>query len=104
MTPLQEIQSVCLRCAEGCGFHTLLEHGKATGIEYMKGHPVNVGALCLKGNSVLETVYHPERIYSPLARKDDGTLHAVTWDEAVSLISARLKSAVTKHGAAALAF
>ncbi len=104
MTPLQETQSVCLRCAEGCGFHTLLEQGRATGIEYMTNHPVNAGALCLKGNRVLETVYHPERIYSPLAKKEDGTFHAITWDEAITIISSRLKSAAAKHGANALAF
>ena len=63
MTSLEENQSVCIRCAEGCGFYTLLEQGKVTGIDYMKGHPVNAGALCIKGNRVLETVYHTERIY-----------------------------------------
>ena len=104
MTPLQEIQSVCLRCAEGCGFHTLLEQGRAAYIDYLKQHPVNAGALCLKGNRVLETVYHPERIHSPLAKKEDGTFHAIAWDEAIALISARLKSAAAKHGANALAF
>ncbi len=104
MTPLQETQSVCLCCAEGCGFYTLLEQGKAAGIEHMQGHPVNAGALCLKGNSVLEPVYHPERIYSPLARNDDGTFHAITWDEAIALISSRLKSTAAKHGPGALAF
>ncbi len=104
MTPLQENQSVCLCCAEGCGFYTLLEQGRAAGIEYMKEHPVNAGALCLKGNSVLETVHHPDRIYSPQARHADGTLHAVSWDEAISLIASRLKGAAAKHGPHALAF
>jgi formate dehydrogenase major subunit len=104
MTSLQENQSVCIRCAEGCGFYTLLEQGKVTGIDYMKDHPVNAGALCLKGNHVLETVYHPERIYSPVVRKEDGSFHPITWDETITLIASRLKSAAAKHGATALAF
>src|SRR4030042_3813985 len=104
MTSPQEIQSVCLRCAEGCGLYTLFDQGKATGIDYMKGHPVNAGALCFKGNGVLGTVYHPERIYAPLVKKEDGTFHTITWDEAITLISSRLKSTAAKHGPNALAF
>jgi formate dehydrogenase major subunit len=104
MTPLQENQSVCLCCAEGCGFYTLVEQGKAAGIEYMKGHPVNAGALCLKGNSVLATVYHPERIHTPMARQEDGTFQPLAWDEAIALISSRFRGAATKHGPQALAF
>ena len=104
MTPPQEIQSLCPRCAEGCGLYTLLEQGKATGIEYMKDHPVNAGALCFRGNGVLDTVYHPERIYAPLAKKEDGTFDTMSWDEAIAIISSRLKSIAAKHGPNALAF
>jgi predicted molibdopterin-dependent oxidoreductase YjgC len=104
MKPLQETESICLCCAEGCGFHTLHEPGKVTGIEYMPDHPVNAGALCLKGNNVLNPVHHPERIHSPLVKQDDGTFHAITWDEAIALISTRLKSTIAKHKPHALAF
>ena len=104
MTPLQEHQSVCLCCAEGCGFYTLVEQGKAAGIDYMQDHPVNAGALCLKGNRVLAAVHHPQRIQTPLAKQADGTFQPLAWDEAIALISSRFKSAVTKHSPQALAF
>ncbi len=104
MTPLQEHQSVCLCCAEGCGFFTMVDQGKAAGIEYMQDHPVNAGALCLKGNRVLAAVHHPERIQTPLARQADGTFQPIAWDEAIALISSRFKSTAAKHGPHALAF
>jgi formate dehydrogenase major subunit len=104
MTSLHEIESICTSCAEGCGFHTQVEQGKVTNLDYMKAHPVNKGGLCFKGNGVLESIYHPSRIYSPLERKEDGTFDAVSWDHAITTIASRFKQIAKKHGPDALAF
>ncbi len=104
MTSLQEHHSVCLGCAEGCGFYTLVEQGKPVGIEYMTDHPVNAGALCRKGNHALAAAQHPERIHTPLARQADGAFQPIAWDDAIALIAARFKSALAKHGPQSLAF
>jgi len=104
MTSLHEIQSICTSCAEGCGFQTQVEQGKVTNLDYMKAHPVNKGGLCFKGNGVLDSIYHPSRIYSPLERKEDGTFDAVSWDQAITTIAARFKQIAKKHGPDALAF
>jgi len=48
------IPSVCPYCAVGCGLFLEVERDKAMGIDYMKDHPASEGALCTKGNAVLE--------------------------------------------------
>ena len=104
MNSTQEIPSICPYCAEGCGFYTLVEQGKAFNIEYMKNHPVNEGGLCLKGNAVLDIIYHPRRIYSPLQKKDDHTFDKIPWDEAINVTASHFKKIVKKYGPNALAF
>ena len=104
MTSFHEVQSICPYCAEGCGFYTIVEQGKVLNIEYMKKHPVNEGGLCLKGNAVLDIIYHPNRIYSPLAKKDDGTLNNISWDEAINVIVSNFQKIAKKYGPDSLAF
>ena len=104
MTSRHDIESICTSCAEGCGLYSQVEQGKVTSLEYMQNHPVNNGALCLKGNNVLGSIYHTERIFSPLAKKDDGTFEDISWDEALDTIAAQLKKIGKKHGSDALAF
>ena len=104
MTSLHDIESICTSCAEGCGLYSQVEQGKATNLEYMGNHPVNNGALCLKGNNLLESIYHPKRIYSPLAKKDDGTFHDISWEEALETIASQIKKIGKKYGPDGLAF
>ncbi|MBW2221164.1 MAG: molybdopterin-dependent oxidoreductase, partial [Deltaproteobacteria bacterium] len=104
MTSFHEVQSICPYCAEGCGFYTIVEQGKASNIEYMKKHPVNEGGLCLKGNAVLDIIYHPNRIYSPLTKKDDGTFNNISWDEAINVIVSNFQKIAKKYGPDSLSF
>ncbi len=104
MPSLHEVQSICPYCAEGCSFYTQVEQGKASNIEYMKKHPVNEGGLCLKGNAVLDIIYHENRIYSPLAKKDGNTFDNISWDEAINAIVSNFKKILKKHGPDSLAF
>ena len=104
MTSPREISSICPYGGNGCGFYTLVEQGKASNIEYMKNHPVNKGGLCLKGNAVLDIIYHPNRIYSPLLKKEDTTFDEISWDEAINTITSKFKQIIKKHGPSGLAF
>jgi formate dehydrogenase major subunit len=70
----------------------------------MPSHPVNNGALCLKGNNLLGSIYHPARIFSPLSKKDDGSFEEISWNEAFDTITSQIKKIVKKHGSDSLAF
>jgi formate dehydrogenase major subunit len=104
MTSRHDIESICISCAEGCGLYSQVEKGKVTDLEYMPTHPVNSGALCLKGNTVLESIYHPARIFSPLSRNDDGTFEEISWEEALDTIASQIKKIGKKHGSDSLGF
>ena len=64
--------SLCPYCAVGCGLYLVVEKGKAIGIEYMTDHPACEGALCPKGNAVLEVLNHEERLKYPLKKDRRG--------------------------------
>ncbi len=58
-------------------------------------HPPTHGALCTKVSRYAERTYHPERVLTPLKRvgpKGAGRFAAVSWDEALGDIAARLSA------------
>jgi predicted molibdopterin-dependent oxidoreductase YjgC len=68
-----------------------------------KAHPVSQGKLCIKGWNVTDFVEHPDRLKTPLIRKD-GELVEASWDEALSLIADRLDTIKTESGPDSIAF
>jgi predicted molibdopterin-dependent oxidoreductase YjgC len=99
----QLVASVCPYCGCGCGLYVVVEEGIAKNIEYMPEHPVCQGALCPKGNAVLEIIYHPDRLRYPL-KKEDGSWKRISWDEAIDFVATRLEQIRDNFGAGALAF
>ena len=95
--------SVCPYCGVGCGLLLNTSGGKLAGLEYMRAHPTNEGALCPKGNACLEIAYHTERLLYPLKRVGDEFVR-VAWGEALDLVAKNLHHIQTEHGADALAF
>ena len=95
--------SLCPYCAVGCGMYLVVDKGKAVGIEYMTDHPASEGALCPKGNAVLEVLNSEERLTSPLKRSGDGFV-AISWDEALHLVAEGLARNIKKRGAGSLGF
>ncbi len=63
----------------------------------------NKGMLCIKGRFGLDFVDSPERLRTPLIRKD-GELVEASWDEALDLVAERLKATKEQHGADAIGF
>jgi formate dehydrogenase major subunit len=87
----------------GCGLFLEVERDKATGIEYMKDHPASEGALCPKGNAVLEFLNHDERLRHPLKRVGD-EWRQISWDEALDLVAQGLMRAIEEHGPKSIGF
>ena len=52
--------------------------------------PVNQGKLCSRGQAALQGLYNPGRIRAPMARNADGTFAAITWDDAIGRLAAKL--------------
>jgi predicted molibdopterin-dependent oxidoreductase YjgC len=66
-------------------------------------HPTNAGRICVRGWHVHEVASSPDRLKSPLLKKE-GRFQEVSWDEAFGFIARRIKEILTRHGPDALAF
>ncbi|NHA69017.1 molybdopterin oxidoreductase family protein [Phycicoccus sp. CMS6Z-2] len=64
--------------------------------------PTNRGGMCQKGWSAAEVLAAPDRLTTPLVRRD-GVLGPATWEEALDLVHARLAAVQAEHGHDAVA-
>jgi molybdopterin-containing oxidoreductase family iron-sulfur binding subunit len=73
-----------------CGINIKIRDDKPVKLEGNPNHPVNQGALCMRGQASLARLYHPGRLNQPLIRKDDGTFKGISWDEAFTALKKAL--------------
>jgi len=87
------VPGVCLLCPSGCGVLARISEGRLVKLEGSPMHPINLGALCPKGQAAPELVYNPDRLTGPVRRVGErgaGQWEEITWAEAVSLVADRL--------------
>ncbi len=87
------IPSVCLMCPSGCGMWGRVVDGRLVKLEGSPLHPINLGALCPKGQAAPELLYNPDRIQGPLRRigeRGAGQWEPINWETALSLAAQRL--------------
>lgn len=96
----------CPYCGVGCqiDLHTCDNRVVyALGSEEAWEEQPNHGMLCVKGRFGLDFVDSPDRLRSPMVRKD-GVLKEATWDEALAVTAEGLKRAKEKHGPDSIGF
>lgn len=93
---LEYAPTICPYCSCGCGLYLVIKDGKIIGQEPWKEHPINEGANCPKGKNAYGFLYNEERLKRPLVRKN-GTLQETSWEEALTLISNKLKEALPEN-------
>ena len=86
------VASTCPYCGTGCGINLAVRDGKVSGIQPWHRNPVNEGKVCIRGNKSNEFVNSPDRLTTPLVRKD-GKLVEASWEDAYKEIASKLKSA-----------
>lgn len=91
-----EIDTTCPYCGTGCN---ITVHVKDNEILKITSRPQtwNEGWLCVKGRFGYRFVNSPERLTSPLIRKD-GEFVEASWDEALDLVGRRLLEIREKNG------
>ena len=97
------VPTFCAMCgpAANCGVYAFTKNGRFTKVAGMKESPVNVGAVCPKGQAAPQWVYSPDRLKYPLKRvgkKGEGKFQRITWDEAIGIIADTLKQQKQKYG------
>jgi anaerobic selenocysteine-containing dehydrogenase len=90
-------------CPDCCALETQVdEQGRAVSVRGRSDHPVTRGWLCAKVNRYLDRVYHPERLLYPMRRvgpKGSGAFERISWDEAITEITARWRDIIARYGA-----
>jgi anaerobic selenocysteine-containing dehydrogenase len=85
------VPSICQQCPGGCGLLVRTLDGEVAGISGNPLHPINGGALCPKAFAGLQLLYDSNRVKSPMARAGErGKFRPIGWDEALSIVTARL--------------
>jgi predicted molibdopterin-dependent oxidoreductase YjgC len=95
--------TTCTFCGVGCGLYLETADNRVIGAYPSVSHPTNAGRICLRGWHGHEIASSPDRLKTPLIRKD-GKFQEVTWDEAFGFIATRLQEIRERYGPDALAF
>ena len=94
---LEQIKTICGNCAVGCGFIAEVENDTWVSIEPWFEHPINLGSLCSKGAAAREHVISDKRLKSPM-KLEGGKWKRISWDTAMSEITAKLQTIRKKYG------
>lgn len=90
-------RSVCDLCPAGCGLRVRRIDGRAVGVSGDAEHPVNRGSLCPKGPALLQELYHPDRLKSPLLRSGPrgpgSSWSPISWEEALRRVGEKFSRA-----------
>src|SRR5574341_1344020 len=98
---LEQHKTICTKCAVGCGLIGEVQNGVWVAQEPWFEHPINQGSLCSKGAAAREHVISEKRLRYPM-KLEGGKWKRVSWDTAMSEITAKLKEIRAKHGPDAL--
>lgn len=96
----------CPLCEAGCGLEISLKgdpgNEEVVRIRGDRDDVFSHGFICPKGSTLKQLHEDPDRVRTPLVRRD-GKLQPATWDEAFAEIEARLLPIIEKHGRDAVA-
>lgn len=95
---LKRVPGICTNCSVGCNARLDVRVDKIMRLSSRQNDEIDDGWLCNRGRWGFEFVNSPQRLRTPLIRRE-GKLEAATWEQAFYMISSRLKSIVNTHGA-----
>ncbi len=87
--------STCRECPAGCGILAKNREGRVIKLEGNPLHPINRGALCMRGQAAVQAVYHPDRLRTPLLKEGQG-FRPVSFAEARARLAAEAHEALRR--------
>ncbi len=90
-------RTICTYCGVGCNLDVSTKGGEVLSIQAPVDAEVNHAHTCLKGRYAFRFYNHPDRLTTPLIRRD-GKLEEATWDEAYDHIAENLQRLKENHG------
>ncbi|WP_455354685.1 molybdopterin oxidoreductase family protein [Streptomyces sp. SYSU K217416] len=95
--PARTALRVCPLCEATCGLTLTIEGTRITSARGDRDDVFSRGFICPKGASFGELDGDPDRLRTPLVRKD-GRLREATWDEAFDAVAAGLRPLIEQDG------
>ncbi|WP_314224222.1 molybdopterin oxidoreductase family protein [Streptomyces zaehneri] len=89
---------ICPLCEATCGLTLTIEGTKVTGARGDREDVFSKGFICPKGASFGAVDGDPDRLRTPLVRRD-GELREATWEEAFDAVAAGIRPVVERYGA-----
>ena len=91
--------TTCTKCPGGCGLRVRMIDSLPVQAFGNPLSPVNLGGICPMGLTSIESLYHPDRLTSPM-KKVNGKLQEISYVEAYRMLS----NALLKNGKGTAAF
>ncbi len=96
------VTTTCSLCPCGCQVEVTVRDGRVVAADARLDRPPNRGLLCGKGRFGHDVLVSPERVTTPLVRRE-GRLSPVTWEEALRAVTDGARAA-SAQGRARVAF
>lgn len=90
-------KTACVLCANGCGLEVGVKNNRIVKVRGDKESPISEGYVCRKGLNIAYHQHNADRLLYPLKKVDD-KFERISWDQAISEISEKLKAIIDQHG------
>lgn len=98
----KSVRTVCPYCGCGCGLSLNIRDQEVISVTSDREQRVNSVSLCVKGRYGYDFINNPDRVKTPLIRKN-GELAESSWEEALVLVASKLTEIKQKYGSDSLA-
>jgi len=95
-------RTICTYCGVGCNLEVSTSNGEILSIRAPYDAEVNQGHTCLKGRYAFKFYDHPERLNSPMIKRN-GEFEKVSWDEVYDYIANKLTGFKEEFGSDSMA-
>ncbi len=95
--PVRYVKTTCPYCGSGCQMTLKIKGRTLMEVVTDKSAAPNYGMLCVKGRFAVDFIRHPDRLKTPLVRKN-GRLVESSWDDALTLVAKRFKELGEESG------
>lgn len=93
----KKVRTVCTYCGVGCNLDVAVNAGTIKSIQAPYDAEANGGHTCLKGRYAFSFYNHPDRLRTPLIKKN-GEFVEATWEEAYDFIANKLTEIKNNYG------
>lgn len=98
----KKTRTICTYCGVGCNLEVSTSNGEILSIQAPYDAAANGGHTCLKGRYAFQFYNHPDRLTSPLIKRN-GVFEKASWDEAYDYIASELTRIKSTSGPDAIA-